>query len=373
MSESVLEPRGTPRLDLEQVPISSSAPAAHANSARIDRISRADVQLLAAAIELVKGGLAIVETTLADLLQSTIRVIPQLGGHLVFAGGKRLRPLVTLLAARAAAGDKRAPEQRAAVAHAHTIAAVGELLHTATLLHDDVIDGAEFRRGRPAAHLQFGNGMTVLTGDYCLARAVQAVAATGELTAIRSFADMVTRMAEGEVDQLCVAGDCDVDVERYYLVIERKTAGLIAWCTSIAGLPTPPISRALESFGRELGYAFQIADDVLDYTGDLTVAGKPAGQDLREGKLTLPLLMAIEREPSLREDVRQLLAQGPPVDDRALADIVRRVIDCGGVERAAQRAEQHVQGALEHLRSLPPSPARDALEHVSRRVARRQR
>ncbi len=373
MSESVLEPRGTPRLDLEQVPLSPAASAV-SSGARVGRISRADVQLLAAAIELVKGGLAIVETTLADLLQSTIRVIPQLGGHLVFAGGKRLRPLITLLAARAAAagkGDKH--EQRATVVHAHTIAAVGELLHTATLLHDDVIDGGDFRRGRPAAHLQFGNGMTVLTGDYCLARAVQAVAATGELTAIRSFADMVTRMAEGEVDQLCVAGDCDVDVERYYLVIERKTAGLIAWCTSIAGLPAAPVSHALESFGRELGYAFQIADDVLDYTGELAVAGKQAGQDLREGKLTLPLLMAIEREPSLREDVRQLLAQGPPVDDHALAAIVRRVIDCGGVERASQRAEQHVSGAIEHLRTLPPSPARDALEHVSRRVARRQR
>ncbi|MCA9719401.1 MAG: polyprenyl synthetase family protein [Myxococcales bacterium] len=362
MSESALDPRPA---GLDHHRASSSPREPHARL-----LGRPDVPVLATAFELVRDGLAVVESTLAEFLQSTIRVIPQLGGHLVFAGGKRLRPMITLLAARAV-GERE--DERSCLAHAHTVAAVGELLHTATLLHDDVIDGGAFRRGRPAAHHEFGNGMTVLTGDYCLARAVQAIASTGELAAIRSFADMVTRMAEGEVDQLCVAGDCEVDEARYYLVIERKTAGLIAWCTSIAGLPSPALSRALECFGRELGFAFQISDDVLDYTGELAVAGKLAGQDLREGKLTLPLLMAIEREPALRHEVRELLSQGPPVDEAALARVVTRVIALGGVERATARAQHHVERALAHLMTLAPSPARDALEHVSRRVAQRAR
>ena len=315
------------------------------------------------AIDTVTGELRAVEALLTDLLQSPIRIIPRLGGHLAFAGGKRFRPLVTLLAARAAGFESSL---------CTIVAAVGELLHTATLLHDDVIDGGEFRRGRPAAHLEFGNGMAVLTGDYCLARAVQAIASTREMAAIRSFADMVTRMAEGEVDQLFVAGDCDVDRERYYAVIERKTAGLIAWCTSLAGLPPPPIARALEAFGRELGYAFQIADDVLDYTAELDVAGKRRGQDLRDGKLTLPLLLAIEREPGLRARVRTLLSQGPPVDEDALAALIDRVVELDGAERASLAAEAHVARAVEHLRrGLPPSPARAALERVSYHVARR--
>ena len=198
----------------------------------------ADCSASGAAIDgasaLVAAELHEVEVRLTELLQSSIAIIPELSGQLAFAGGKRFRPLVALLAARACGFID--PVRI-------TIAAVGELLHTATLLHDDVIDHGEFRRGRPTARLQYGNGMAVLTGDFCLARGLQAIAYAGRLTAVQTLADAVTRMAEGEVAQLQVAGDATLDRERYYLVIDRKTAALIAWCASLGGLVEPSKNR----------------------------------------------------------------------------------------------------------------------------------
>ena len=316
------------------------------------------------ATSLVAGELAEVEARLEQLLQSSIAIIPELGGQLAFAGGKRFRPLVTLLAARAAGFID--PVRI-------TIAAVGELLHTATLLHDDVIDSGEFRRGRPTARLQYGNGMAVLTGDFCLARGLQAVAYSGRLHAVQTLSDAVTRMAEGEVAQLQIAGDTAPDRDRYYLVIDRKTAALIAWCASVGGLPGESYVPALHRYGLEIGYAFQIADDVLDYGGLLQDTGKTRGQDLRDGKLTLPLILACERDASLARAVEQLLAGGPPVDAAAAAAIVERVAGSPAIELAARAAEAHADRAIEQLSALPPSAARDALAELARHVARRVR
>ena len=316
------------------------------------------------AVDLVAGELAEVETRLEQLLQSSIAIIPELGGQLAFAGGKRFRPLVTLLAARAV--NFIDPVRI-------TVAAVGELLHTATLLHDDVIDTGEFRRGRPTARLQYGNGMAVLTGDFCLARGMQAIAYSGRLHAVQTLSDAVTRMAEGEVAQLHIAGDAVPDKARYYLVIERKTAALIAWGASVGGLPTPEYVPALHRYGLEIGYAFQIADDVLDYAGDLHDTGKTRGQDLRDGKLTLPLILACERDPGLARAVAQLLAHGPPLAAEAAEAIVTRVADSPGVELAARAAEAHADAAVAQLAELPPSTARDALVELARSVSRRVR
>jgi octaprenyl-diphosphate synthase len=314
------------------------------------------------AVELVADDLRATEVELERLLQSTITVIPKVGGHLAFAGGKRFRPLVALLAARAAGFTAQSRI---------TVAAVGELLHTATLLHDDVIDEGEYRRGRPAPRMAYGNGLAVLVGDFCLARALQAMAQTGELDAVTTMADAVTRMAEGEVAQLHAAGDGALDRERYYLVIDRKTAALIAWCASVAGLVGPARAAALGRYGLELGYAFQIADDVIDYAHGVDVAGKARGQDLREGKLTLPLLLACELDPSLRDAVRAAVRAKPPMDAALARDIVERVVHGGGLAEARAIAERHVAAAIDALAPLPPSPARDALIAIAHHVVHR--
>lgn len=316
------------------------------------------------AIALVADDLVEVEQALGRLLHSSITVIPRVGGHLAFAGGKRFRPLVTLLAAQAAGHDEGTRI---------TVAAVAELLHTATLLHDDVIDGGEFRRGRPAARMPYGNGMAVLTGDYCLARGLQAMAATGRIEGVRSMSDAVTLMAEGEVAQLDVAGDWTMDRKRYYMVIERKTAALIAWCSSVASLVDPRYRPALHRYGMEVGFAFQIADDVLDYASDLAQSGKARGQDLREGKLTLPLLIACEQNPEVRERVRELLAMGPSAPDDAVNAVLDEVVAGPGPERATAIATSHARAAVASLSVLPDNPAKQALAALARAVARRSR
>jgi octaprenyl-diphosphate synthase len=329
-----------------------------------DNLGAVDVRLtpVASAMALVAADLGLVEARLAELLRSTFAIIPRVGGHLTFAGGKRFRPMVTLLAAQAAGFDH---DDRI------TVAAAAELLHTATLLHDDVIDEGEFRRGRPAARMRYGNGLAVLTGDYCYARALQAVAYLGEPRAIQTMADAVTRMAEGEVAQLHVAGDCEFDRERYYMVIDRKTAALISWCSSIAELVEPRAAAALARYGREVGYAFQIADDIIDYSLDVEDSGKARGQDLREGKATLPLILACERDPALREPIEALFRAGPPVDEFELGQVIDAVIDAGGLDAARAQAEQHVEAAVSALAVLPASAARAALEDLARYIVGR--
>jgi octaprenyl-diphosphate synthase len=192
-----------------------------------------------------------------------------------------------------------------------TVAAVGELLHTATLLHDDVVDDGAFRRGRPAARVVHGNGLAVLTGDYCLAKALQAIARTGHLRAVRTLADTVTRMAEGEVAQLSYAGDFSLDQRRYRTVIDRKTAALIAWCSAVAGLVDDTLVEPLTRYGRELGFAFQIADDLLDAGEDegcslVRVLGVD-GARARAESLLGTALAALSDFGERAEPLRQLL------------------------------------------------------------------
>ena len=235
-----------------------------------------------------------------------------------------------------------------------------------------MIDHGEFRRGRPAARLEYGNGMAVLTGDFCLARGLQAAARLGKLEAVQTMSDAVTRMAEGEVAQLHVAGEWALDRDRYYMVIDRKTAALIAWCTSVAGLVDEAYRAPLERYGIEIGYAFQIADDVIDYTVDVAGSGKARGQDLADGKLTLPAILACEHEPELRGQLRRLLEKGPPTDPQAVQAAVDRIAASPAIDQSRDIALAHADAAIEQLSVLPPSPARDALEAVARYVARRR-
>lgn len=322
---------------------------------------------LARAVALVAPDLAAAERTLGELLHSDIAEIPAVANHTAFAGGKRLRPLVALLGAQAAGYE---------ASHRITVAAVGELLHTATLLHDDVVDGGEFRRGRPAARMAYGNGLAVLTGDFCLSAGLVAIAESGQHHAYGTLAQTVMRMSEGEVAQLSSAGSVPTRA-RYYDIVDRKTATLIAWCASVGGLPDAPLSEALHCFGTELGYAFQIADDVLDVAPALStgpgVTGKEAGQDLREGKVTLPIALACDADPTLAADVAAVLSAGPPLLPATVASLIERVAQTDAVARARAIATEHAASACAALHRLPPSPARDALEELAGYVVRRDR
>ena len=351
MSESAHDMTGHVRL---------AADAAH--GAPLHGVPHDAAATVADAIALVAIELAACERALEDMLRSSVAVIPRVAGHLAFAGGKRLRPLLTLLCARAAGFDEPARV---------VIAAAAELIHTATLLHDDVIDGGEFRRGRPAARLEFGNGLAVLTGDFCLARALQAIARTGCPHATSTVADTITRMAEGEVAQLAACGDDTLDRERYAMVVERKTATLIAWCTSVAGLVDGAYVDALPVYGREIGFAFQLADDVIDYARDLAETGKEPGQDLRDGKMTLPLILACQSDPRLHARVRTALVAGPPMADATVRALVDAVKSGDAITRANAIAMEHAERATAALAALPPSRARSALESLTAYVVRR--
>jgi octaprenyl-diphosphate synthase len=251
--------------------------------------------------------------------------------------------------------------------HAVAVGCAAELIHTATLYHDDVVDDGRVRRGRPAARMVFGNGVVVLVGDFCLARALETVAMTGSLAMVQSLATTVTEMAEGEVAQLERAGNPDATVEDYFRVIDRKTASLIAWCARVggsAGSVDATLATALERYGRALGRAFQIADDVLDSAIDETTAGKSVGHDLQEGKLTLPVLLACEADADLGRRIRKLLGeQGVPA--AVAAEILADVRAAGGVDKARRKVVALVDEAVRALEAFVPSPHRDALRALA--------
>jgi len=297
-----------------------------------------------------------VETLLCEQMDSPIGRIPEVGSHLLGAGGKRLRPLLAVLAARAAEANM---EQAVAAGCA------AELIHTATLFHDDVVDNGSVRRGRPAARMIYGNGVAVLVGDFCLARGLALVASTDSIAMVRSLAATVTEMAEGEVAQLEGAGDPDVTIAAYLRVVDRKTASLMAWCARMGGVLPVGLDPALGRFGRALGRAFQIVDDILDCATDESTTGKSGGRDLQEGKLTLPVLLACEADPDLRTRIRDALGeQGIPAGEaRAILASVR---SAGGVERARRRALAFAEEAAAELVTLPASVYRDALSELSR-------
>jgi octaprenyl-diphosphate synthase len=316
---------------------------------------------VASVVSLVDDDMRAVEDRLRERLESPVGAIPQIGTHLLGAGGKRLRPLLSVVAARATG---------AAIDHGVAVGCAAELIHTATLYHDDVVDDGRVRRGRPAARMVFGNGMVVLVGDFCLARALETVALTGSLGMVQSLATTVTEMAEGEVAQLERAGNPDATVDDYFRVIDRKTASLIAWCARVGGSVAPALAEPMERYGRALGRGFQIADDVLDSAIDEATAGKSVGHDLQEGKLTLPVLLACEADPALGRRVRGHLGErGVPA--KVAAEILKEVLAAGGVERARRKAEALAEEAVQALAALPASRYKDALVTLARVSANR--
>ncbi|HLI17018.1 MAG TPA: polyprenyl synthetase family protein [Rhodanobacteraceae bacterium] len=294
-----------------------------------------------------------VDGMIRQRLHSEVVLINAIAEHIVGGGGKRLRPTLHVLAAHAAGytGD----------AHIE-LAAVIEFIHTATLLHDDVVDGSDLRRGRKTANAAWGNAASVLVGDFLYSRAFQMMVELDRMSVMRILADTTNSIAEGEVLQLLNIGKAETTEAAYMRVIERKTAVLFAAATQLggvlAGLPEAQC-LALRRYGMELGSAFQIADDLLDYVSDSDTLGKNIGDDLAEGKPTLPLIYAIERSTPMQAELLRNAITSKRL--AALDVIIAAIRDSGALERTRMRAQAHAEAAHAALEALPASEYRDAL------------
>jgi octaprenyl-diphosphate synthase len=305
----------------------------------------------------VSAELDAVNAVIIEQLRSDVEMVENVGQYIVDAGGKRLRPILVLLSA-AALGPISDAQIR--------FAAVVEFIHTATLLHDDVVDVSELRRGRPTANSAFGNAPSVLVGDFLYTRAFQLMVSLGNLDLLKMMADTTNTIAAGEVLQLIRAGDAATSEAQYYDVIDRKTAALFAaGCEGASMLAggSAAQSESLRLCGRSIGVAFQLVDDLLDYEGDPEVTGKNVGDDLAEGKPTLPLIHVMrEGSPAQAALVREAI--NAKERDR-LPDIVQAVKDCGSLEYTRNAALNCRDQALRALETLQPSKARDALAQLA--------
>ncbi|MDJ0990522.1 MAG: polyprenyl synthetase family protein [Desulfobacterales bacterium] len=307
----------------------------------------------------VADDLEAIEAALAANLNPHLDLVREVAGHILFSGGKRLRPLLLCLVTRMCGyrGD-----------YDTTFSISFEYLHAATLLHDDLIDEAELRRGRPVAHSIFGNATTVLVGDFLLARALNLAARTGKIAIIKVVAEITENMSQGEIHQLSRKGDISLTEEEYREVIRRKTAVLFeGTCRAAAYLADAPEKQveAIASYGANLGLAFQMADDLIDYTSDTAVLGKKAGADLREGKLTLPVIAALAAAPESDRRRMEAIILNP---DFSLEDFETLKTDLnhhGGLAYTRKCAEEHVRRAKAALEVFASTPATAILRDIA--------
>ena len=310
------------------------------------------IQALAAA------DMAAVDALIRRRLASDVVLVNQVAEHIIAAGGKRLRPMLLLLAARAL--GHRGPD-------AHQLAAVVEFIHTATLLHDDVVDESDLRRGRKTANALFGNAASVLGGDFLYSRSFQLMVELDRMPVMRILADTTNRIAEGEVLQLLHVHNPDTDEAAYLRVIERKTAVLFAAATRIGALlagADEAVQRRLHDYGMALGHAFQIADDVLDYSADEAALGKHLGDDLAEGKATLPLIHAmLHSDAATRDRLRAIVEAG---EVEAMPEVLAAIDATGGIAYSRRRAEDYADAAERALDDLDDNDAVAALRGLAR-------
>ncbi len=290
-------------------------------------------------------------------LQSDVVLINQIGNYIVSSGGKRLRPMLLTLGAHACGynGKIHIP-----------LAAIIEFIHTATLLHDDVVDESDLRRGQQSAHAVWGNAASVLVGDFLYSRSFQMMVKLDSMRIMEVLADTTNTIAEGEVQQLLNMGNPEVDQQRYMQVIENKTAKLFEAACRLAAIiseQTIEIETALATYGNSLGAAFQVADDVLDYTGEADTMGKNAGNDLAEGKPTLPLIFARQRcSDNERELLDTAIRNGGGDDLGAILNIIRKT---DSLNAAMAVARTQAKKARQAIAVLPESPWRAALEQLA--------
>ncbi|MGE3667309.1 MAG: octaprenyl diphosphate synthase [Steroidobacteraceae bacterium] len=302
---------------------------------------------------LVRADLVAVDDVVRESLKSTVPLVDQIAEHIIAGGGKRLRPLLVVLAGRACGtGGRRHTEAAAFI----------EFIHTATLLHDDVVDGSSKRRGRDTANAVFGNQASVLVGDFVYSRAFQMMAAIGSQQVMEIMADATNVIAEGEVLQLMNAHDPETTEQRYHEVIYRKTARLFEAGAQVAAVlanATSNVQDALRRYGRHLGTAYQMIDDVLDYRSDPAARGKNLGDDLAEGKPTLPLIHALRMGNDAQQaQIRAAIEHGGL---EHLDAIIAAIEATGGLAYAEGLARREAEQATIALQAVPPSPYREAL------------
>jgi len=315
--------------------------------------------------DVVAREFALVDRLIVKQLHSDVPMVENVGHYIVEAGGKRLRPLLVLLCG-ASLGGCRDDHIR--------FAATVEFIHTATLLHDDVVDISSLRRGRPTANARFGNAPSVLVGDFLYTRAFQLMVQIGNGEILRHMADTTNTIAEGEVLQLARAGDASVSEDQYVDVITRKTAILFAaGCYGAAELAgaNAQLRERLRDFGLNLGIAFQIIDDLLDYDGDPAATGKNVGDDLVEGKMTLPLIHALQQGDAADRTLVRDAVEGRSAD--RLARILEAVERCGSLDYTREAARRYHDRALHLLSDLPPGSGHDALAQLTTLAIQRDR
>jgi octaprenyl-diphosphate synthase len=301
-----------------------------------------------------------VDALIRERLDSDVTLVRQVAEYIVAGGGKRLRPALLLLA-RGAAGEGRSGGRDAGEARL-ALAAVVEFIHTATLLHDDVVDESQLRRGRRTASAAFGNAAAVLVGDFLYSRAFQMMVELGDMRVMRVLADATNAIAAGEVMQLMASHDPEVDEARYLDVIRRKTAKLFEAAARLGGILAggpPALEDGLAAYGMHLGTAFQLIDDVLDYSGDAAAIGKSLGDDLAEGKPTLPLIHALRTGPGEQAGlVRRAILEGGRAD---FAGVLAAIRACGSLDYARAAATREALAAAAALAPLPASAFRESL------------
>jgi octaprenyl-diphosphate synthase len=309
--------------------------------------------------------LEVVKGELRRIIESDFGLIAEVNGHLLQMQGKMFRPTLLLLANEAAA----APDDRVEI-----LAAVVELIHLATLVHDDSVDHSVLRRGMPTINALFSHQVSVIMGDYLYSRAVVELTRLGDIEPLRVLSRVTNEMTVGEMRQLMAHEPLAFSEAEYDLLIRAKTASLLSGACDLGALRASPRARAaLRGFGEVLGMAFQIVDDLLDYTGEETVTGKPSGNDLREHKVTLPLIFALGRlAPEARREVGTLMATPEP-SDQQIARVIGFVAEAGGLEYARQRAHRLAERAERELDALPSSTARETLRDSIAYVLDRRR
>ncbi|WP_265561709.1 polyprenyl synthetase family protein [Sphingomicrobium arenosum] len=306
-------------------------------------------------IALVAEDMNAVNATILDRMQSKVALIPELAGHLIAGGGKRLRPMLTLAAARLLdyPGTRH-----------HKLAAAVEFIHTATLLHDDVVDGSEMRRGKRAANLIWGNPATVLVGDFLFSRAFELMVEDGSLKVLKILSHASAVIAEGEVDQLTAQRRIETSEEEYLHIIGAKTAALFAAACQVAPVVAEAgddAEAALEAYGRNLGIAFQLIDDAIDYTSDEATMGKGLGDDFRDGKMTLPVILAHARGSTDDRAFWKDAMQGSRTSDADLAHAVALMRATGALDDTLEAARRYARRAVDALSIFPDNHARRAM------------